>query len=256
MAEAASASPYDAIAHLYDVDMARNMPFDDVSFYARLAEGAHGRVLELGCGNGRILLELLRRGVDAYGVDRSAAMLRELRRKAAAGNGQRLVRMDARALGFASAFALVLAPYSLVTYMVTKDDARRMLTSARRALARGGRLVIDAFVPQPGVESNDFRVDYRRLHQGRMLTRWRRILPLAPQVNRIERTYRLCATDGNRFDEIVTREEIRLFTPGDVRKLLGDAGFAIDSEWWDYAAKLRPIGARFFTACASIPTAI
>jgi cyclopropane fatty-acyl-phospholipid synthase-like methyltransferase len=42
-----------------------------------------GSVLEVGCGTGRIYLDLLRAGVDADGIDLSAAMLEEPRRKAA-----------------------------------------------------------------------------------------------------------------------------------------------------------------------------
>ena len=34
-----------------------------------------GAVLGLGCGNGRVLLPLLARGIDAIGIDRSAGML-------------------------------------------------------------------------------------------------------------------------------------------------------------------------------------
>ena len=74
---------YDRIARFYDVDMAQNMPFDDVGFYVGLCEPLRGPVLELGCGNGRILLELAQHGIDAIGIDASAGMLRELRRKAA-----------------------------------------------------------------------------------------------------------------------------------------------------------------------------
>jgi ubiquinone/menaquinone biosynthesis C-methylase UbiE len=74
---------YDRIARFYDVDMAQNMPFDDAGFYAEQCAAAAGPVLELGCGNGRILLRLLERGIDAWGVDSSAQMLAELRRKAA-----------------------------------------------------------------------------------------------------------------------------------------------------------------------------
>ena len=73
---------YDRIAQWYDVDMARNMPFDDIGMYAGLAASAGGRVLELGCGNGRILLELMGSGIDAYGIDCSEAMLGRLREKA------------------------------------------------------------------------------------------------------------------------------------------------------------------------------
>ena len=38
---------YDAIAHLYDVDMARSMPFDDVAFYERICRDTGVPVLEL-----------------------------------------------------------------------------------------------------------------------------------------------------------------------------------------------------------------
>ena len=90
---------YDRIARFYDVDMARNMPFDDVGFYRSLSAAAGGRVLELGCGNGRILLELIAAGIDAMGVDASAGMLAELRRKAQArGLPAPVARMDVRAL--------------------------------------------------------------------------------------------------------------------------------------------------------------
>src|SRR6266567_4769534 len=109
---------YDSIAHLYDGDMARNMPFDDIGFYARICEREGGRVLEAGCGNGRIFLELISRGVDAVGIDCSPRMLEELIGKARRrGAPARVCRMDARRLAFASAsFQIVLCPYSLVTY--------------------------------------------------------------------------------------------------------------------------------------------
>src|SRR4030095_7404926 len=71
--------PYDLIAQVYATDMGRSMPFDDVGFYRGLCRGARGRVLELGCGTGRILLDLIASGVDAIGVDRSLPMLKQMR---------------------------------------------------------------------------------------------------------------------------------------------------------------------------------
>ena len=54
---------YDRIARFYDVDMAQNMRFDDVALLrADCASRSAGRVLELGCGNGRILLRCSRGG--------------------------------------------------------------------------------------------------------------------------------------------------------------------------------------------------
>ncbi|TLY48982.1 MAG: class I SAM-dependent methyltransferase, partial [Gammaproteobacteria bacterium] len=73
---------YDAIAEIYETDMGQSMPFDDVAFYRSLCLAEGGRVLELGCGTGRILIELMRAGIDAVGADRSLPMLARLHRDA------------------------------------------------------------------------------------------------------------------------------------------------------------------------------
>jgi len=208
-------------------------------------------VLELGCGNGRILLELLSRGIDAYGVDRSAAMLAQLLGKAGSAVAGHVCRMDVRALAFSDAFALVLCPYSLITYMAAERDVERMLDGVRRALAVHGRVVIDAFVPRPDMSSEIFGVDYRRPYRDGVLTRAKRVATLGARLNRIDRHYEILGADGSLIDEIDTREDVRLFAPDDVRASLTSAGFRIDAEWWDYAASDRRSPPQFFTVAAT-----
>jgi SAM-dependent methyltransferase len=243
-------SNYDRIAHLYDVDMGRNMAFDDAAFYAELGVRAKGRVLEIGCGNGRILLELLRQGVDAVGIDASARMLGELRRKAAArGLDVTVCRMDARALAFRDAFAVVLCPYSLITYMTSTDDAARMLAGIRAALTPAGTVVIDAFIPRHAAPSDAFQVDYRREHRSGVLVRSKRIAAVGPSTHRIERRYELVAADGRLVERIDTCEDIRLYWPEDLVDLLTKSGFATEKTWGDYGA--TPAGeGQFFTVSA------
>src|SRR5947208_8891020 len=196
---------YDSIAHLYDVDMARNMAFDDAALYTQVAQRAGGRVLELGCGNGRILLELLGQGIDAIGVDCSPRMLSQLRHKAAArGVVPKLCLMDARALGFTETFALVLCPYSLVTYMTGVDDAAHMLAAIRSVLAPNALVVIDAFIPRPMAPDTGFNLDYRRNWGDAVLIRSKRVAMVAPRVNRIDRRYELVAADGRLLQRIET----------------------------------------------------
>ena len=154
---------YDRIAQWYDVDMARNMRFDDVRFYADLCQREGGRVLELGCGNGRVLLELVCRNIDAVGIDTSRKMLQQLQHKAKArGLAPSACRMDARKLAFARSFDIVLCPYSLVTYMAQPDDLERMMSEVRQVLRADGLLVVDAFIPRDTVASGDYRLDYCR----------------------------------------------------------------------------------------------
>lgn len=253
MNEPAPRPAYDRIAHLYDVDMAQNMPFDDGGFYARACRAHGGRVLELGCGNGRVLLELIKGGIDVIGVDGSAGMLRELARKAAAqAVAPAVCQMDVRRLGFRPAFDVVLCPYSLVTYMTAAGDAAQMLREATNVLRSGGRVVVDAFVPRPVSGRSDFAQDYVRPFESGTLVRSKRITVLTPRINRIERRYDIRAADGTLADRIDTCEEIRVFAPGDVLALLVDCGLRAHETWWNYASPAPLAGAQFFTAIAAI----
>ena len=47
-------------------------PGDDVSFYLGRLPGADARVLELGCGTGRVMLPVAERAAYVLGVDLSA----------------------------------------------------------------------------------------------------------------------------------------------------------------------------------------
>lgn len=242
---------YDLIARFYDVDMARNMPFDDAGFYADLCAQHGGPVLELGCGNGRILLELLRRGLDAMGVDASAGMLDELRRKAAAQSlPARAVRMDVRSLALRPGFATILCPYSLITYMVADADVARLLAGARRLLAPGGTFVVDAFVPRQLVAQDDFAPDYARPFGTHTLARSKRVRALDAVTNRIERRYRLLGGDGAVVEQIDVAETIRPFTPDAVRRAVRAAGMVPVQEWWNYGAPTDPAHAQFYTLAA------
>jgi SAM-dependent methyltransferase len=242
---------YDRIAQWYDVDMARHMTHDDVGFYRSLARDCGGPVLEEGCGNGRILLELLADGCDAVGADRSAGMLAALQDKARARRlPPRVARMDVRALGLTRGFALVLCPYSLVTYMLSDDDAAQLCGEARRVLRADGALVVDAFVPRERVAADAFCEDYRRPWAGGELARARRITALPHGLNRIERRYAWRDGTGAIAEQAHTAEVIRPCAPEALHALLARNGFAVTRTWWDYGARTDARGAQFVTLLA------
>ncbi len=244
---------YDRIARFYDVDMARNMPFDDVGFYADRCMERRGPVLELGCGNGRILLELLRRGIDATGVDTSEGMLAELRSKAAArAIPARVARMDIRRLALRPGFTVILCPYSLITYMVAGHDAEQMLDGVRRQLAPDGMLVIDAFVPRGVVAQDEFREDYRRPFGAHTLARWKRIRPLDAHTNRIERRYQILGAGGTVIEQVDVSETLRPVSPDALRAAVVRAGMEPVREWWDYGGAADADHAQFFTLEAQL----
>ena len=242
---------YDRIARFYDTDMALNMRFDDVGFYAARCAEAGGPALELGCGNGRILLPLIARGLDVTGIDASAEMLDALQRKAAArGVMPRLARMNAGALAFSAAFAVVLCPYSLITYVTGDGEVARLFEGVRRALRPGGTFVVDAFIPRPTVSNREFSRDYQRPWGDLTLVRSKRIAALPNGCNRIERRYDVTAADGELLERVEVSEEIRPRAPGDLVRELAAGGFAIVESWWDYASREPVADAQFFTVVA------
>ncbi|HNT78625.1 MAG TPA: class I SAM-dependent methyltransferase [Anaerolineae bacterium] len=73
--------------------------------HLRITEGLSGRVLEVCCGGGRLVLELLKVGMDAYGIDLSPQMTAQAQATLAQAGWDpaRIVRADVTRLPFPDA---------------------------------------------------------------------------------------------------------------------------------------------------------
>jgi SAM-dependent methyltransferase len=133
---------YDAIAEDYAgtyFDELDGKPFDRtiLDLFAASVAG-RGRVCDLGCGPGQIARYLAGRGVDAFGIDASAAMVATARRL----NPKLEFRQgDFFGLDLADrALAGIAAFYSLIH--CARGDLGRALTELHRVLVPGGRLLM------------------------------------------------------------------------------------------------------------------
>lgn len=134
-------------AKLYEIQL-DHADRDDVAFYRDLTGGVDGPVLELGCGTGRIYLELLAAGVDADGIDGSTSVLEVLRERAAGRGLDPSVRQaDMTDFEATRAYDLAICPFNTVQHAMTVDEQVAMFESVHDALAPGGRFVFDTFVP-------------------------------------------------------------------------------------------------------------
>lgn len=97
------------------------------------------RVLEVGCGDGDLAIELASRDAHVTGVDRSERMIAAARERAAAKGDTRFQVASAEALPFDNdAFDVVLA----VTVLCFVADATAAMNEMTRILKPGGRLII------------------------------------------------------------------------------------------------------------------
>lgn len=145
---------FDLFARYYDLEFASFT--DDVMLYVQFAARAGGRVLELGCGTGRLLLPLCERGLAVTGVDLSGDMLALARGKTRSlplKERARLVQDDIRTLDElgAEVFDLAISAINSFMHLETLPDQRSALRAVARHLRPGGLLIADLFPPEPGL---------------------------------------------------------------------------------------------------------
>jgi len=213
----------------------------DVGFYVNEAKAAGGRVLEVGCGTGRILLPIARAGCAITGIDGSKQMLERCRvnlaaEPAAVQSRITLAQHDMRDFNLAEQFTLIIAPFRVVQHLTTIDDQLQFLATVARHLAPQGRLVFDVFNPRfdilvgaDGVERED--TPEQRLPDGRMFHRAYRIARVRwiDQVSEAELVYYV---DGTRY---VQAFEMRWYLAAELRHLLARAGFRVREMYGDFA---------------------
>jgi len=113
----------------------------DLPLWRELAAAADGPILDVGCGTGRVTLDLARRGHAVTGLDVDPELLAALRERAQ-GLPVETVAADARAFTLARRFALCVVPMQTVQLLGGGDGRTAFLRCARGALVPGGTLAI------------------------------------------------------------------------------------------------------------------
>jgi len=104
------------------------------------------RILDVGCGSGRHVLELARRGYAVVGIDLSESMLAGGRQIANAENmNVDLIQCDARKLNYQKEFdAVVMLCEGAFSLMEEDEMDRLILANTFRALRANGKLILTA----------------------------------------------------------------------------------------------------------------
>jgi ubiquinone/menaquinone biosynthesis C-methylase UbiE len=234
---------WDEYAPFYDWENAQTLGRRDVPFWRRVAAGADGPVLELGCGTGRVSRPLARAGIQLVGIDRSGPMLERARRQILRSahpqvlKSLRLVRGDIRALPFeAGAFPMVIAPYGILQSLIRPRDLTATLTSVARVLGGGGGFGIDLVPDVPKWREYQNRVQLRGRAGGSQLTLIESVRQDPKRhLTTFEQKYverRGGQTREHRFDLTFRSLSVRQMT-GQLER----AGFRVDAVLGDYRGR-------------------
>jgi SAM-dependent methyltransferase len=134
-----------AIARDYDSNLAGTRLLDIDLAFAERHFSPPGRLLDLGCGTGRLLIPFSRRGFWTVGVDLSAEMLKVAGEKAAAA-GVSIERARANLVDLAAfddqSFDYVACLFSTLGMVLGVDLRRRVVTHVHRLLRPGGKFIL------------------------------------------------------------------------------------------------------------------
>ncbi len=140
---------FDAWAEYYDL-IHQGLP-GEAEFYIGQAVRRGGRVLELGCGTGRIAIPMAMSGLDVTGLDNSGPMLDMCRYKMSAIGPTRgtvtLVQDDMSDFELHDTFTTIAMAYRTFMHLLTPDQQRRSLRAVRRHLAPDGMFIMNTWRP-------------------------------------------------------------------------------------------------------------
>jgi SAM-dependent methyltransferase len=231
---------YQLLSRYYDLE---NADFtEDLDYWLALAEDHGGPVLELGCGSGRVLLHLARRGHAITGVDNSPEMLALLEAKLKLASAKHLATppayLQAALHDFQTPtrFKLAIMPFNTFMHLLTPEAQTAALVNIRQHLTPGAVLALDLPNPADAYATQEqglmlertFKDGERTVQQFSSVT-----LDRAGQLAHITWLYDSVSPDGA-VQRTLVPLTLRYTFPYEMRLLLEHCGFSLTHLYGDY----------------------
>ena len=121
----------------------------DLPSLQRILQEVHEPVLVVGAGQGLIVEELLKNGVQCDGVDFSAEMIRYARLR----RGLTLIQADAKAMPLKNgAYQTIIYATGVVDFMGDEAEIKRIMGEASRIVSPTGNIFVAFYRSSPAVE--------------------------------------------------------------------------------------------------------
>src|SRR5215217_6920245 len=197
---------------------------EDDFFVTLVEEVPSGRVLDLGCGTGRLAVGLAAAGHRVTGVDPAAASLRAARAKPGA-DRVTWIEGTSRVLP-EDAFDVAVMTSHVAQFFLSDEDWQEVLRDLNRALASGGRLVFDTRDPRARHWERWNPAESRRrvvLADGSVVLMWSEVTDLADDL--VTSCQHYAFADGKELFSVVT---LRWRSEAEVTSSLQETGFSVE----------------------------
>ena len=253
------------MSHLYEhpeeYDLEHLGDDEDIGFYVSMVRKFRpSRVLELGCGTGRITLPLAAAGVglgfDAVGLDNQSEMLekaREREREAPPNIRERLalIEGDMRTWAADRKFDLIVIPCSSITHVLGLEDQIAVWRRCHDNLTPGGRFIVEVNMPNMDVFADSFRtpprmpieldIDNLDESDGTRLIRRKTTCYVSDEQRADIRFMYEKYRQGRKVDGFIDDFQSHVFFPRELRLLFMVTGYKVEECFGDYRA--RPLRA-------------
>jgi 2-polyprenyl-3-methyl-5-hydroxy-6-metoxy-1,4-benzoquinol methylase len=210
------------LVEVYDAEFAWSR--EDDFFLAVVDETPSARVVDLGCGTGRLALGLAAAGHRVTGVDPARASLDAARAKP---DAHRVTWVEGTSQSLAeAAFDVAVMTSHVAQFLVDEEDWRGTLGDLRRSLVPGGRLVFDTRDPRARLWERWTPLHSRRavtLQDETVVDVWTDVTAVQDDTVSVTLHYVLPGVE-----ELVSTATMRFRSEADVRAAVSEAGFDVE----------------------------
>ncbi len=205
-------------------DQLRNNYCQDLEFWSNTLQKVGYKVLELGCGTGRVALYLSGNGFDVSGIDNSRAMLREAKIKAKTkGLSANFYFGDFTCFQINELFNAVIIPDSSFSHLLTDNLVESCLQSIKQHLLKNGKFIFSVNLPEFDLES--FNIE---MEDGLIIN----IHSQKFKDDIYRKVYNV--SNPSNGESLMSEIYIRLYKPDHLDKLLIKKGLKIENKMGDY----------------------
>jgi len=231
--------------YFYDLDHRDNL-IDDIPFYIDYSQKYSGHILELGCGTGRVSIELAKSGFLVTGIDLSKEMLKvymEKIEKLPQDIKNRIIieQRNMTNFNFDNKFSLIIAPFRVFQALTKDDDIKNCLTCINRHLEENGVFIVNVFRPnkildESWVSDENVQWEQEDPRTGNYVIK-KDVREKIDTVNQIiypKFIYEIKDKNGN-IEKIIEELELKYYYYDQLKNLLEENNFIVTEEygWYD-----------------------